>query len=111
MVFGDRPVMELVNEVESVPLFVQLLAVVGLADVLQQTPLAVIAYGLEMLLPPLVAVVVVIPVISAVVIGNNRTAAAASMMPAPHSDVVQSPAVDPVPVGKERAVDCRMEST
>jgi len=29
-------------------------------------------------------------------------------MPDPHVDVVQS---DPVPVGKERAVDCRMEST
>jgi len=66
-VLAERPVIEAVNESVPVPLFVRVFEVVGLADVLQQIPLAIIAEPAEILLPPPVAAVVVIPVMSDVV--------------------------------------------
>ena len=61
MVAAVNPVMELVNEPVPVPSVVLLSAVVGLALVLQQTPLAETAAPPSLVIfPPLVAVVVAI---------------------------------------------------
>jgi hypothetical protein len=63
VVTGVRPVMELINDPGPVPSFVQVLDVVGLTDVLQQTPLAVTdAPPSDVTLPPLAAATCVIPV-------------------------------------------------
>jgi hypothetical protein len=67
--FVVRPVMELVNEPVPVPSLVQVPPTTGLADVLQQTPLAVTdAPPSDVILPPLEAADCVIPVIADVVI-------------------------------------------
>jgi len=68
MVPGFSPVIELVKLPVPVPFVVLMLLVVGLADVLQQTPLAVIvAPPSEVTFPPLVAVDVVTADIAVVV--------------------------------------------
>jgi hypothetical protein len=59
-VFAVNPVIELVNAPMPVPSVVLLFPVVGLADVVQQTPLAVIAAPPSLgMFPPLVPEVVV----------------------------------------------------
>jgi hypothetical protein len=63
-----KPVRELVNAPVPVPFVVQVLLVEGLADVLQQMPLAVtVAPPSEVTLPPPDAAVWVIDVMAAVV--------------------------------------------
>jgi hypothetical protein len=69
VVFAAKPVILLVNTPVPVPSEVLLLAVVGFAEVFQQTPLAVTAAPpSEVTFPPLVAavddVVVVVPVVT-----------------------------------------------
>jgi hypothetical protein len=66
-VFAINPVIELVNAPVPEPSLVQVLAVVGLAEALQQTPRAVTdAPPSEVTSPPPAAVVCVIDVIAAV---------------------------------------------
>jgi hypothetical protein len=68
VVFPVKPVILLVNMLVPVPSVVLLLAVVGLAEVPQHTPLAVIvAPPSEVTFPPLVAVVDVVAVVVPVV--------------------------------------------
>ena len=75
--------MELVKLPVPVPSVVLLLPVVGLADVFQQTPLAVIeAPPSEVIFPPLVAVDVVIADIAVVVtVETVRDLLASSVLP------------------------------
>jgi len=74
VVEGLNPVRLLVKEPVPLPLVVLLLLVVGLADVLQQTPRAVTeAPPSEVTFPPLVAVVAVMPD-TAVVVTVGREA-------------------------------------
>jgi hypothetical protein len=75
-VFGNSPVIVLVKDPLPEPSFVRLPAIVGLGEVLQQTPLAVTGNPpADVMVPPVVAVVAVIEVTAVVppTVGKSDT--------------------------------------